>query len=72
MTNRQILRIAMEQSAIDSGCRPEDFAAGGVRVVDACAHPQARRYLKLPFLCDFTSYGSGVVASVSPPYRALA
>ena len=72
MTNRQILRIAMEQSAIDSGCRPEDFAAGGVRIVDACAHPRARRYLKLPFLCDFTSYGSGVVASVSPPYRALA
>ena len=72
MTNRQILRIAMEQSAIDSGCRPEDFAAGGVRIVDACAHPQARRYLKLPFLCDFTSYGSGVVASVSPHYRALA
>ena len=72
MTNRQILRIAMEQSAIDSGCRPEDFAAGGVRIVDACAHPRARRYLKLPFLCVSTSSGSGVVASVSPPYRALA
>ena len=61
-----------DDTFLTRGCRPEDFAAGGVRIVDACAHPQARRYLKLPFLCDFTSYGSGVVASVSPPYRALA
>ena len=25
MTNREILEIAMRQSAIDSNCRPEDF-----------------------------------------------
>ena len=25
MTNESILRIALEQSAIDANCRPEDF-----------------------------------------------
>ena len=66
MTNKDVLRTAMRQSAIDSGCRPEDFAGLENVVVRSCAAPGARRYLELPFFCDLVSYGSNVVASVSP------
>ena len=65
MTNQEILRIALEQSAIDSNCRPEDFLSGKQTVVLSQPHPDARRYLKLPFFCDLTTYGNNIVASVS-------
>ena len=65
MTNADILKIAMTQSAIDSGCMPEDFWKEENVVVRSTAHPAARRYLKLPFDCDLVSYGSNIVASVS-------
>ena len=32
----------------------------------------ARKYLELPFVCDFTSYGNNIVASVSPPLVQIA
>lgn len=65
MTNREILEIAMRQSAIDSNCRPEDFLSEQNRVVISRPNPGARRYLELPFFCDLTSYGNNIVASVS-------
>ena len=65
MTNRDILRTAIEQSAIDSSCEPDDFLSHENKVVVSRTHPDARRYLKLPFVCDLTSYGSNIVASVS-------
>ena len=65
MTNQEIGRIAREQSAVDSGCRAEDFLTHENQVVISRPHPQARRYLELPFFCDLTSYGHNVVASVS-------
>ncbi len=66
MTNCEILRIAMEQSAADSGCAAEDFTLSANKVVISSVNPQARAYLELPFFCDLTSYGSNIVASVSP------
>ena len=66
LTNKQILQVALQQSAIDSGCAPEDFLAPQGKVVLSRPHPDARRYLKLPFACDLTSYGHCVVASVAP------
>ena len=65
-TNDEILQIALRQSAIDSGCAPSDFLLPAHRVVISHPHPDARRYLQLPFACDLTSYGDNVVASVSP------
>lgn len=65
MTNQDVLRIALRQSAIDSGCSSEDFLSDANKVVLSVNDPQARRYLKLPFFCDLTSYGSNIVASVS-------
>jgi GNAT superfamily N-acetyltransferase len=65
MTNKEILRIAMQQSAIDSNCCMEDFTDKENKVVISTQNPNARRYLELPFHCDLTSYGNNIVASVS-------
>ncbi len=70
MTKRDILRIAMEQSAVDCGCDPADFAKTENVIVRSVPHPEARRYLTLPFSCQLVSYGSNVVASVGEEYRA--
>lgn len=70
-TNREILRIAMEQSAIDSNCRWEDFLKKDNVVVVSAANPEARRYLKLPHVCDLTTYGNNIVAAISEEYRDI-
>ena len=66
MTNEEIHRIALRQSAIDLNCVPEDFSRGYAVIVHSAPHPDARRYLELPFFCDLVSYGDNVVASVAP------
>ena len=65
MTYRQILDIAMTQSAIDSGCDKADFESGKNKVVISKNDDRARKYLSLPFILDITTYGNGVVASAS-------
>ena len=69
MANSDILNIALSQSAIDAGCAPEDFLKQKNVVVKSVAHPDARRYLKLPFDCNLISYGTNIVASVSEDCR---
>jgi hypothetical protein len=64
MTNQDILRIALEQQAIDNSCSPEDFLKDENVVVVSKPHEKARRYLNLPFFCSLTTYGPNVVASV--------
>lgn len=71
MTNADILKIAIAQSALDSNCAPEDFLKKEGAVVISKGNAGARRYLSLPFELDLTSYGNGVVASVSPDMPAL-
>ena len=69
VTNSDILKIALSQSAIDVGCNPEDFLQPDNVVVKSVAYPDARRYLKLPFDCNLISYGTNIVASVSEDCR---
>ena len=71
MTNREILRIAMAQSAADLCAEASDFEKTENVVVLSGASEAARRYLKLPFSCQLVSYGNNVVASVSPEFREL-
>ena len=71
MTNRDILRIAMEQSAIDLCADAKDFERDENVVVLSCERERARRYLKLPFSCQIVSYGNNAVASVSPEFREM-
>ncbi len=64
MTNQEILQCALQQSAIDSHCEPEDFLRTENIIVVSEKNENARRYLTLPFACNLVSYGSNVVASV--------
>ncbi|MBR6526027.1 MAG: GNAT family N-acetyltransferase [Clostridia bacterium] len=76
MTNEQMLKIAMAQSAVDLGCSPEDFLRDENVAVESVCHPDARKYLKLPFFCELCSYGGNVVISgekeVLPQLKAYA
>ena len=64
MNNDEIYKIAMEQSAVDLNCRPEDFLKDEHVVAISAVHPEARKYLSLPFECQLVSYGNNIVASV--------
>lgn len=66
ITNKTILHVAMQQSAVDASCCAEDFLLTQNRVVISTPSPTARRYLVLPFYCNLISYGHNVVASVHP------
>ncbi len=63
MTGKEILEIALRQSAIDCGCAPEDFLSSKNAVFPSAKQPGARKYLALPHLLDFVSYGHAIVAS---------
>ena len=63
MNDQTIWQTAMEQSARDCNCRPEDFRAGENRVFASVASDKAKRYLRLPHICTLVSYGTNVVAS---------
>nr|WP_271716118.1 GNAT family N-acetyltransferase [Anaeromicropila herbilytica] len=65
MTNKEMLQIAMQQSAIDMSCNKEDYEKKENVVVISKNHPEGRKYLELPFYCNLASYGNNVVASVS-------
>ena len=65
MTNKDIYRIALEQSAIDCNCRSEDFLSSEHVVTLSRKDSRARRYLDLPFECDMVSYGNNIVAQTS-------
>jgi len=65
MDQKDILRTALEQSAVDYGCTAEDFFRSDPVAVQSVPHPDARKYLTLPFDCSLCSYGNNVVASTS-------
>ena len=65
MTNMHIRAVALEQSAIDLGCSPEDFNRKENIVTVSHRHPKARKYLSYPLSCDLVTYGSNIVAQAS-------
>ena len=71
MTNQEILKIAMAQSARDLCADASDFEKSENVVVLSSESEEARKYLKLPFSCQLVSYGNNVVASVSPEFREI-
>ena len=71
LTNQEIWKIALQQSAYDSGCLPEDFLAEQNVVTISQKHPLARKYLKLPLSCDLVSYGTNIVAQASEEIAPL-
>ena len=71
LTNEDILNIALQQSAYDMGCEPEDFLSHENVVGISRKHPLARKYLELPLNCDLVSYGSNIVAQASEEIAPL-
>lgn len=65
MTNEEILKIALAQSAEDIGCRPEDFLPDDNVIVPFCMGEKARKYYKQPITCNLVSYGNNIVAAVT-------
>ena len=71
MTNQEVRRIALQQSAYDSGCEPEDFLKAENVMTISKKHPLARKYLKLPLSCNLVSYGTNIVAQASEEIAPL-
>ncbi len=67
-----LLAAAVRQSAIDCGCRPEDFWNPAHTLVRSRPDSRARCYLDLPHVCNFVTYGAGIVASAGEPYLDIA
>ena len=66
MTNREMLEIAMQQSAEDIGCRTEDLKTDKNVLVPLKMGKNARKYLKEPITCSLVSYGNNLVAASVP------
>ena len=63
MTAREILAIAMRQSARDCACSEEDFRRDRNVVVESKKAEGTSRFLEAPQICALFSYGSNIVAS---------
>ncbi len=71
ITNEQILKTAMMQSAIDMNCNADDFLLDKNKVIISKENTDARRYLKLPFAANLVSYGNNIIASCSSELCAI-
>ena len=71
MTNKEILDIAMHQSAIDINADVSDFTKDENVIVKSGVGPLARKYYKEPIACNLVSYGSNIVASVKEEYKDI-
>ena len=65
MTTRDMLQIAMDQSAEDIGCSADDFLVNRSIAVPFRLGSKAKKYYKLPIGCSFISYGNNAVAASS-------
>lgn len=70
-TNKSILQIAMQQSALDANCDAEDFMKDENIIVTSVANSNARKYLTLPLDCNLISYGNNIVATINEKYRSI-
>lgn len=71
MTNKEILQIAMEQSALDNNCNAEDFLSNEHVIVKSGVGASARKYYEEPIACNLVSYGNNIVASVRDEYKEI-
>lgn len=71
LTNEMIKQIAMEQSAFDANCNAVDFTRDENVIVLSKENVKARKYLKLPHVCNLISYGNNIVATISEEYREI-
>ncbi len=65
MNYKEMMKIAMRQSAEDLGCNADDFVRSENVVVPFRLGENCRKYLKLPITANLVSYGNNVVAGVT-------
>ena len=70
-TNERIKQIALEQSAVDANCNVADFVCSKNVITVSKENALARKYLKLPHVCNLISYGDNIVATISEEYREI-
>ncbi len=58
MTNKEILDIAMQQSAYDINAKVSDFLMDTNVIVKSEIGPLAKKYYEEPIACNFISYGT--------------
>lgn len=71
VNNKEILQIALRQSAIDMNCEVDDFLLKENKVVTSCLHKNARKYITETFACNLVSYGTNIVASVQSDLKEI-
>ena len=71
LTNELIMRVAMQQSAIDANCDINDFLSTENVITISKENAVARKYLKLPHVCNLISYGNNIVATISEEYKSI-
>ena len=71
MNNKEILNIALQQSADDCNCEPEDFLNKENVIVKSKVNKRARKYLPQLLECNLVSYGDNIVAQVSERLRPI-
>lgn len=71
LTNEMILKIAMQQSAVDANCKIDDFLSTENVIAISKENPSARKYLKLPHISNLISYGNNVVATISEEFETI-
>ena len=68
MTNKEILDIAMQQSAYDLNAKVSDFLMDTNVIVKSGIGSSAKKYYEEPIACNFISYGNNIVAYVKDEY----
>mgnify|MGYP001186072126 FL=1 len=71
MTNQEIIKIAMAQSALDLNCHPEDFLQSEPVVVSYQLGPSAKKFYREPITGHLVSYGNNIVAAVKDEIRDI-
>lgn len=71
-SKEEIWKIAMEQSARDLNCDPEDFLKPTPVLAPGGLSAEAKKYYKAPIPMNFVSYGSNVVVSALEGYQDIA
>ncbi len=72
MINKEVLQIAMEQSARDIKDNASDFLSSEHVMVKSGVGPDARKYYKEPIACNLVYYRNNIIASVREEYREIA
>ena len=71
MTDKDILRIAMEQSAVDIGADAGDFLLNENVVVPYDPGEGVKSYYNKPISCNFISYGNNIVVGAADEIRDI-